>query len=452
MLTNASNGFDHSDKTMLRMMAQVGAARGEDGTGVALVNNKGDVSYVKKVFHPYFMFREKEFEDLILKPMISEGKCFFGHNRLATRGGISDATCHPFHHKHITLIHNGSLTSGIPLPANRVDSDCLAEAIADKGTDVFRDLWGAWTTIWHNQDENTMNFVMNGDRPMEIFKTHKGIFFASRGAMLQWCMAENRNWVINGVDRITWEKDHLYTVDLDAKHLELRDRGSLARRFRHESTAKTRYWKNPVTGNWEPRPADEQKPDETNAKATNEGTTKSTAGTTETSKPDIPSHLKVTFRVAEIVSAKTTQALYRYNCVSVQRESVYFIYREVKPEFMGQWFEGVIDHREGTEYFVRFDTCKFIHDQMEKESLNKKLNTPSAKKTEPEDTLYTFRFKDSSKISKSLANTLFGRQQHKCVNCNSHISPAGLHLYSPVRDTAGNVTGISCCVKQEQHA
>lgn len=115
----------------------------------------------------------------------------FGHNRYATVGAINAANAHPFQHGHITLAHNGTLTSQELLPDYEkfeVDSENVCYSVYKKGIEwTIQNLDGAFTLVWHDAEKKTVNFIRNKDRPFHLVETVSGDWFgASEEGMVMW--------------------------------------------------------------------------------------------------------------------------------------------------------------------------------------------------------------------------------------------------------------------------
>lgn len=120
-------------------------------------------------------------------------KFLVGHNRYATMGEIVDSNAHPFQHGAVTLVHNGTLNNQSLLPDHtrfKVDSENVAHAINVEGIEeTIKKLNGAYTLIWHDARDNTLNFLRNKDRPFHFAETTTGDWFgASEEDMLMWLM------------------------------------------------------------------------------------------------------------------------------------------------------------------------------------------------------------------------------------------------------------------------
>lgn len=123
--------------------------------------------------------------------------CMIGHNRWATKGGINDANAHPFTHGHITLVHNGTLRNQALLPDHQkfeVDSENVAYAMSIWGAEkTIQNLNGAFTLVWHDANEQTVNIIRNSERPFHLARTAAGDWFgASEEAMLKWILMRQK--------------------------------------------------------------------------------------------------------------------------------------------------------------------------------------------------------------------------------------------------------------------
>lgn len=124
-----------------------------------------------------------------------EYRAAVGHNRAATTGEIDLKGAHPFQVGPITLVHNGTLKamSLLPSPPHKlegdvdVDSHVIAHNLAlHPVEEVIKLLDGAFTLIWHDARDQTMNIIRNAERPLHMaMSTQQGtMFFASEAPML----------------------------------------------------------------------------------------------------------------------------------------------------------------------------------------------------------------------------------------------------------------------------
>lgn len=164
--------------------------RGVHSTGLASVV-RGHASVYKRAVNAMDFLQLKKTDELIS----AQADTLIGHNRYATKGGVSDATAHPFEHGDITLVHNGTLTSMYNLPDSKdftVDSEAICYAMSVwEPKQVLEELSGAYALVWHDARDNTLNFARNDERTLCIAYAGNNIFWASERKMLEWILDRN---------------------------------------------------------------------------------------------------------------------------------------------------------------------------------------------------------------------------------------------------------------------
>lgn len=188
-------------KNFIQQTVYAGTVRGNDGTGLAFVRDKFEddkeniVIYKKPI--PGYDF-------LNLKPLdkywntLSDYKVVIGHNRHATQGTAITANTHPFQHKHITLVHNGHITSGLDIDKDwykfAVDSEFICHAIAEHGyAAVLPKLNGAAALAWYDSVEDALFLYRNKERSLYFteVKGEETILFATELPMIKWLADRN---------------------------------------------------------------------------------------------------------------------------------------------------------------------------------------------------------------------------------------------------------------------
>ena len=170
----------------------VDSLRGEDSTGIFSVFKSDTEFYKKAVAGP-------EFVQLKRAAAIIDGDAWalVGHNRAATRGKVSNENAHPFYHKHITLVHNGTITNAYDLAGkyHDVDSEAICVGIAEgkKPLDEFiGSIKGAYALVWHDANNDSMYITRNEERPLVYGLTDGGdVLLASEAGMLYWLAHRN---------------------------------------------------------------------------------------------------------------------------------------------------------------------------------------------------------------------------------------------------------------------
>ena len=145
-----------SRKHWIRQALYVDQLRGVHATGLIVQEKE---SFQTHMFPPLKVYKRAlcaaDFLQLnVVEDMLLNGdnaKVVIGHNRHATTGSSSDDNfAHPFTHKNISLVHNGTLVSDNGLTSNyAVDSQnicaTLGEVDSDKYADILAQLDGAFS-------------------------------------------------------------------------------------------------------------------------------------------------------------------------------------------------------------------------------------------------------------------------------------------------------------------
>jgi hypothetical protein len=168
--------------------------RGIDSTGVAVIPKSDyDVNIAKGVGNAYDLMGTHAFT----KAMNCATRAIIGHNRSATSGTVTKRNAHPFENESIVGVHNGTLQGKHRLADSSrfvVDSENLYHHIDKHGLkDCLTQLEGAWSLVWWDKAEETLNFLRNDQRPMFITWTldFKSMFWASEKWMLSVALSRN---------------------------------------------------------------------------------------------------------------------------------------------------------------------------------------------------------------------------------------------------------------------
>ena len=173
------------------------ALRGTDSTGIMKVYSNGHSDWRKQTGYPYHLWESKGFPNFWKDYEKKEVRYLIGHCRSATVGDPNVKNAHPFTVDHISLVHNGTLAKSSKLPDYKdfaVDSEAICHSIAKQGIQKTVDgMDGAFSLVYYDAKEKTLNFIRNFERPMFIGK-QEGIgrlFFGSEEMMIKWILDRN---------------------------------------------------------------------------------------------------------------------------------------------------------------------------------------------------------------------------------------------------------------------
>ena len=215
-LVNTTGKYANDMWLLLPDFFMAGSIRGVDGIGMIKVDSNGKSDWLKSEEPGYDFLKQCKTKPFITG--IGAYPFIVGHHRSATRGTISVDNTHPFEHKHITLVHNGTVTRTRELAAGTdtdVDSKMITYGIAERGLqETVNEMYGAWSMVWYDGNEAKLNFLRNDQRPMSFLTTKDGmVLFCSEELMGRWIAARR------GVEIVKAEHtkvDHLYQFSLDS--------------------------------------------------------------------------------------------------------------------------------------------------------------------------------------------------------------------------------------------
>lgn len=192
---------------VVSQLIEVDSLRGRHSTGVMRIDKKGMCYYKSALSGPEFVATKGGDEFLYGGKGV---KALIAHNRWATKGAVNHLNAHPFRHGHITLMHNGTLRGQYLLPDSarfEVDSENIAWSMQKIGEkETLEKLSGAFALAWFNEQDNTINFARNGERPLWFGLTQLGnVIYASERLMLEWICARN-GVILNDVKELPVHK------------------------------------------------------------------------------------------------------------------------------------------------------------------------------------------------------------------------------------------------------
>lgn len=225
----------YDDEKLMKKLLLFDYFRGMDSTGLAVMRKNGECQIVKVADNPLILFDTMRFKAALSG---SASQVFMGHNRAATRGGISNANAHPFQVDHIIGTHNGTLTLNSTRQLEKalgqtfpVDSLALFAAIARLGIEETMALCetgttyhdGAWSLVWIDRNQGSLNFLRNKHRPMYYAFTedYKRIIWGSEYEIIRSALTIGENVPEKlaedkeGYSYLPTDEDVLYSFDIE---------------------------------------------------------------------------------------------------------------------------------------------------------------------------------------------------------------------------------------------
>ena len=192
-LVGMAGQIDTKMEKMFKDMLVVDQLRGKDSTGILSVGM--NFIEVEKSACPAVDFLERKRVSNILN---RKSMLLMGHNRWATVGGVKSSNAHPFEAGTIIGMHNGTLKNWRTALDDdndfNTDSECLYHNIAKNGLKpTIKKVDGAYALTWYDENDNTLNFLRNNDRPFSFQWSEDGrsIFWASEPWMIRVCADRN---------------------------------------------------------------------------------------------------------------------------------------------------------------------------------------------------------------------------------------------------------------------
>jgi predicted glutamine amidotransferase len=203
VISRTSRGLDRPDMSIIKQMMLDTIQRGENSSGLFMTDyvdpNKAPTG-VKVLGGPHNIYANeplwREIEDYVAK----KAGCFIGHGRYATRGKVNAGNAHPFQHEHITMVHNGTIHSGVSYKKTGdalpdVDSHALAISMAEHGVlEALARVRGAYAVVVHDSKEGCLYVARNDDRPLHAYATKDRYYIMSEGDFLRTIMKRYDKW------------------------------------------------------------------------------------------------------------------------------------------------------------------------------------------------------------------------------------------------------------------
>ena len=225
----ALNGFTKYTEDAFYQMLFADTLRGDDSTGVIMVNNDTSFGIMKEGYAAPWVIDTIKQDDMA-RAMYSKGKAYIGHNRKKTMGAVSDETAHPFVvNDTFAMVHNGTLRMHRELADTEVDSEALAIHLSkvltndfdqEKFEEAIGKVNGAYAIAAYNQDTDKVYLTRNNERPLTYVETKEGWFWASEAGLLYWILGRN-SIDLKDVEFTSLKPDSMLTIDLEKNTSEV---------------------------------------------------------------------------------------------------------------------------------------------------------------------------------------------------------------------------------------
>jgi predicted glutamine amidotransferase len=185
-LSGAIGSIKPKDDQVIKDLLFLMSLRGIDSTGIGVVPKahfpSDPIRWAKTIGGPWNLFDMKSFDKLL-----NSWNCvILGHNRSMTQGGVSIKNAHPFFHQGayspgILGMHNGTVRKDLLKDhANYgTDSEAIIAMLAEVGPEeTIKKLDGAYTLIWYDKKDHTINMIRNEKRPLTFtFNKDKNVLY-----------------------------------------------------------------------------------------------------------------------------------------------------------------------------------------------------------------------------------------------------------------------------------
>lgn len=209
-------GLGAYDLAVFGTMGTITEVRGRHSSGCFAVAKDGKPSPLVKTVGPSVnLLFEKPWEKF-KAISVNNGRAMIGHGRYATVGKVTKQNAHPFREAELTLVHNGTIRSGLDLAEHKVDVDshALVKEIKSKGLkQAIESIHGAWAIIMYDEEKKHIQFLRNYERDLHYMETNGSVYVMSDKHALEFVKAQHK--LLGEI--VPFKANTLYTFDVASK-------------------------------------------------------------------------------------------------------------------------------------------------------------------------------------------------------------------------------------------
>lgn len=193
-----SSNLSMHDLGYVRQLMVLSVLRGWDGSGAFAVyphHKKLRIDVHKSELCAAELACDPKFNKMV---DVNNTKIVCSHSRAPTRGGSDLDAVHPHRVGSLTGVHNGTMFTVMNTTVKQTESDSqlVFRAIFEHGVEEFiKNSRGAYSLVWTNAEDGTLNFLRNDQRPMVFARIGNGdfahtMYWASERSMLEYVLNE----------------------------------------------------------------------------------------------------------------------------------------------------------------------------------------------------------------------------------------------------------------------
>lgn len=195
-----SSTLSSGELNKIKMLMVLSTFRGMYGSGAIVVHPGKKKTLGLSVCRTECCAAELICDTSFVTAIANSPKIVVAHARAPTKGGNELANVHPHRTGHITGVHNGTMwqVMGQKIDDDKSDSAAIFAAIAEHGVEAFmKESRGAYSLVWTDTKEGTLNFLRNEQRPLVFANVGWGnrtstVYWSSELGMLEYMLKREK--------------------------------------------------------------------------------------------------------------------------------------------------------------------------------------------------------------------------------------------------------------------